>query len=94
MITSKNGAKAMGKPIGTYITLEAQGLMDPDEGYHREVSHVIADQIRAIIPDSENEKSILVVGLGNMNVTFLDFIFLCYNSTYISICFFNEFPCF
>ena len=69
MITSKNGAKAMGKPIGTYITLEAQGLMDPDEGYHREVSHVIADQIRAIIPDSENEKSILVVGLGNIDVT-------------------------
>ena len=59
----------MGKPIGTYITLEAQGLMDPDEGYHREVSHVIADQIRAIIPDSENEKSILVVGLGNIDVT-------------------------
>lgn len=38
----------MGKPIGTYITLEAQGLMDPDEGYHREVSHVIADQIRRL----------------------------------------------
>lgn len=25
MITTKNGAKAMGKPIGTYITLDAQG---------------------------------------------------------------------
>ena len=41
-ITTKNGAKAMGKPIGTYITLEADALTEPDDGYHREVSQSVA----------------------------------------------------
>ena len=38
IIDTRNGAKAMGKPMGTYITLEAPGLNEPDEDYHREVS--------------------------------------------------------
>ena len=68
-ITTKNGAKAMGKPIGTYITLEADNLTEPDEGYHREVSLSIARHLQTLLPDSHNEKSILVVGLGNRDVT-------------------------
>lgn len=68
-ITTKNGAKAMGKPIGTYITLEADHLTEPDEDYHREVSEVIANQLRQLLPDFKEEKSILVVGLGNRDVT-------------------------
>lgn len=68
-ITTKNGAKAMGKPIGTYITLEADHLTEPDEDYHREVSEVIAKQLRQLLPDFKEEKSILVVGLGNRDVT-------------------------
>lgn len=34
-IQTENGAKAMGKPIGTYITLEAPRMSEPDEDYHR-----------------------------------------------------------
>lgn len=68
-ITTKNGAKAMGKPIGTYITLEADHLTEPDEDYHREVSEVIAKQLRQLLPDFKKEKAILVVGLGNRDVT-------------------------
>lgn len=68
-ITTKNGAKSMGKPIGTYITLEADNLTEPDEDYHREVSKVIAKQLKHLLPDFEKEKSILVVGLGNRDVT-------------------------
>jgi spore protease len=68
-IISKNAAKNLGKPIGTYITIEASLLIEPDEGYHREVSRQIANQLKVIIPDIENEKSILVVGLGNSDVT-------------------------
>ena len=29
-IETENGAKAMGKPVGTYITLEAPRLSEPD----------------------------------------------------------------
>lgn len=69
IIETKNGAKAMGKPMGTYITLEAANLIDSDEGYHREVSSELAKQMKELIPDLDSEKSILIVGLGNREVT-------------------------
>lgn len=69
IITSKNGAKALHKPMGTYITLEAPRMAEPDEGYHREISKVLAGQLRDLIPDYGKEQSVLVVGLGNREVT-------------------------
>lgn len=68
-ITTKNAAKTLGKPMGVYITIEAPRMLEPDEDYHREISQVIADQLEEIIPDVEKEQSILVVGLGNREVT-------------------------
>ena len=68
-IETEKGAKAMGKPIGTYITLEAPNMSDPDEDYHKEISTVLAGHIRNLIEHSEEEQSILVVGLGNREVT-------------------------
>ena len=67
-IETENGAKAMGKPVGTYITLEAPRLSDPDEGYHREVSEKLAEYLCSLM-GTEEEKSVLVVGLGNRDVT-------------------------
>ena len=69
IIDTRNGAKAMGKPMGTYITLEAPGLNEPDEDYHREVSEELAKQIRSLLPEGKEEKSVLVVGLGNRAIT-------------------------
>lgn len=69
MIESKNGAKIMGKPMGTYITLEAPNMAAPDEDYHREISVKVADQIRELLPEEKEELSVLVVGLGNRDVT-------------------------
>lgn len=69
IIETKNGAKIMGKPMGTYITLEAPRMATPDEDYHREVSEKVADQIRELLPEEKEELSILVVGLGNREVT-------------------------
>lgn len=68
-ITTKNGARAMGKPMGTYVTIEASGMLEPDEGFHREVSDVLAEQLAKIIPGAGQEQEILVVGLGNRDVT-------------------------
>ena len=42
-ITTKNAAKALNKPMGTYITMEAPQLDAPDDGYHREISHHISE---------------------------------------------------
>ncbi|MBO5031356.1 MAG: GPR endopeptidase [Lachnospiraceae bacterium] len=69
VILSKNAAKSMGKPMGTYITLEAAGLQESDEDYHREISEELAKQLKSVLPDIEQERSILVVGLGNRDVT-------------------------
>lgn len=41
-IETENGAKAMGKPVGTYLTLEAPNMAAADEGYHREISETLA----------------------------------------------------
>ncbi len=67
-IESENGAKAMGKPIGVYITLEAPKLSEPDKDYHREVSEVLAVYLQELLGTKE-ERSVLVVGLGNREVT-------------------------
>ncbi len=69
VIETMNGAKAMGKPMGTYITLEAPTMAQPDEDYHEEISGELAKQLRQIIPDIEKELSVMVVGLGNREVT-------------------------
>lgn len=66
-IETENGAKAMGKPVGTYITLEAPNLSSPDEGYHREVSEAVAHHLRQLM--GEEPRSVLIVGLGNREVT-------------------------
>ena len=67
-IESENGAKAMGKPIGVYITLEAPKLSEPDKDYHREVSEDLAVYLQELLGKKE-ERSVLVVGLGNREVT-------------------------
>lgn len=69
VIETENASKAMGKPRGIYITLEAPNMMEPDEGYHREISVELARQIQKLLPDSQKEHSIMVVGLGNRQVT-------------------------
>ncbi len=68
-IETKNGAKLMGKPMGTYITLEAPALTEQDEAYHREVSEELARQLKSVMPEGKKELAVLVVGLGNRDVT-------------------------
>lgn len=68
-IETEKGAKIMGKPVGTYITLEAPELAVPDEGYHSEVSEEILRYLRRLLPADKDEFSVLVAGLGNRQVT-------------------------
>lgn len=72
-IETENGAKTMGKPVGTYLTIEAPNLSSPDDGIHREVSEELAkyliEVMKKIIPESEHDKEVLVIGLGNRQAT-------------------------
>ena len=71
-IETENGAKAMGKPAGVYLTLEAPNLAVPDEDYHREISEKMADHMEELLHENHltgRDISVLVVGLGNCQVT-------------------------
>lgn len=72
-ILDEHGAGIMGKPVGTYLTLEADALAKKDESYHEEVSAELAGYLRTLIRQMtgkrETELNILAVGLGNQDVT-------------------------
>lgn len=69
VVETENGAKMMGKPVGTYLTIEAPNMAVPDEDYHREISKKLAEDIKELVPERKEEVTVLVVGLGNREVT-------------------------
>jgi len=70
-VTNKMGEKAINKPMGNYITIESQKLASGDEEYNNQISEIIAKNILELIKEHLTKKklSILVVGLGNRDVT-------------------------
>ena len=96
-IQSEEGAWALGKSMGTYITLDAGHMVQNDGQSHREVSRVLASYLRDLMephlpqhlpprhqqqtsqpypqqpqckqPTSPSALRVLVVGLGNTDVT-------------------------
>lgn len=80
-IETENGAKAMGKPTGTYLTLETPNLALPDDDTHMEIASELCQHIRELIDKNidrggegkeeteDGDLSVLVVGLGNREVT-------------------------
>lgn len=68
VIKDEQGAKAMGKPIGTYITIEASRLNENDDSYQEPVSKEIAKYLKKLIGNT-NHKEVLVAGLGNREIT-------------------------
>lgn len=72
-VLNHNGEILIGKPIGTYITLEAPGLSEMNDDYHYEVTKILAEQIKELINGAYSLSSkvpeILVVGLGNIEAT-------------------------
>lgn len=64
-ILNEEGSKALGKPVGTYITAEIPQLMKnpiTDE----DMIEAIAEQLRSLLPE---RGTVLVVGLGNTDIT-------------------------
>lgn len=67
-IISQEGQQAMGKPMGTYITIEADKLRDRDIDVEDEVSRVLAKELVSLLKVDKDAVA-FVVGLGNWNVT-------------------------
>lgn len=69
-IINENGANAIGKPIGTYTTIDVKKLKIATEEQIQKISEVLSEELKNIIKQHINEKDdILVVGLGNLYVT-------------------------
>lgn len=67
-IFSREGSDAMGKPLGNYITIEADAMKDPDVTFHETVMKVAAENLRKLFPENFSGLT-LVVGLGNWHIT-------------------------
>lgn len=69
-ITNENGANALGKPVGNYITLDVKEIKNADEERIEEIAEIMADELRNVIGEHVSDTDdILVVGLGNRYVT-------------------------
>lgn len=67
-ILSEEGASALGKPIGDYITIESKYMNDEVEN----IDNKIIDKMAYVIKDISHmvkKDTVLVVGLGNSDVT-------------------------
>ena len=69
-IADASGAEAMGRSIGTYITVEAKGLAEGEERLRRFVAETLSAQLLQLMKEVNGAaKEILVVGLGNREAT-------------------------
>lgn len=69
-IIDKQGEEAIGKPIGTYITIDIKNLKIAEDKEIQKASEIVTKELKELISKHTNkEGDILVVGLGNIYVT-------------------------
>ena len=69
-ITNEEGEKAIGKPVGTYVTVDIKGLKIAQEEELEKAATVVSRELGKIIDNHIDKRGeILVVGLGNIYVT-------------------------
>lgn len=66
-ITNAKGAEQMGRPIGTYITLESEFIKENDIEAHEKLIEILSKKIKNLCP--KNLNTTLVIGLGNLHIT-------------------------
>ena len=62
------GARIIGKPKGNYITIEVPKLRENDRDLQDKVGKVLAEEVARLV-NLNDQSVIMVVGLGNWNVT-------------------------
>ena len=65
-ILDPRGAEALGKPVGTYLTLDLTAYWQREEGFFPRAVEGLGQLLRDLLPE---EGSVLVVGLGNAAMT-------------------------
>lgn len=65
-VINDEGAKNLGKDKGRYITIECRKMKEYEETIHEPLKREIADNLKGLMRGAKN---VLVVGLGNRQVT-------------------------
>ena len=69
-ILNENGEQAIGKPKGTYITIDVKNLKLAGEDEIQKTSEIVSNELRNIIDQhAQKQGELLIVGLGNIYVT-------------------------
>ena len=69
-ITNENGEKAIGKPVGNYITIDIKKLKIAMEEEIEQAANTLSNELKKILDEHvDKQGEILVVGLGNIYVT-------------------------
>ena len=69
-ITNENGEKAIGKPIGNYITIDINKLKIATDEEIEKYGNVLSEELKKLVDKHvAKEDEILIVGLGNIYVT-------------------------
>ena len=61
-VVSEAGARVLGKKMGEYVTLEAQGIRYKDAALEEQLTNLLAEELARMVP---SRGTALVVGLGN-----------------------------
>jgi len=67
-ITDERGERALGKPVGTYVTIEIDKLINREDNAFTLCAETLADVISSMMKLKDGD-SVLVVGLGNEAIT-------------------------
>ena len=68
-VLDEAGEKALGKPVGSYITVDLRPYFQRTAGAFSRAVDCVAGLLRQLLPEDLSEKSVLVVGLGNRDMT-------------------------
>ncbi len=67
-VTGPQGAQAIGKPEGSYVTIDLSDFKRRQQGGFLRSVHAVRDQLQKLLPE-HLEQGVLVVGLGNRAIT-------------------------
>ena len=65
-ILDRTGEQALGKPIGSYLTVDLSTFWQRREGFFERAVRVVGSQLKNLLPEEGNA---LVIGLGNSAMT-------------------------
>ena len=69
LITDNEAAHQLGKPKGSYLTLECPLLRERDPDARLAMAALLAEELARLLPEGDARAPVMVVGLGNRAIT-------------------------